>query len=69
MSTIHRPNDPSTPDSHPDVVPLSQPTSDEAASTANAELQHVDYDRHPLKVQGLDHYIDRPQSTERFHIW
>ncbi|MDR3445620.1 MULTISPECIES: hypothetical protein [Dyella] len=69
MSTIRRPNDPSTPNSHPDVMPLSQLTPDEMADTANAELRHVDYDRHPLRVQGLDHYIDHPQSAERFHIW
>jgi hypothetical protein len=69
MSTIRRPNDPSTTDSHPNVVPLSQLIPDERTTTGNGELQHVDYDRHPLRVQGLDHYIDHPQSAERFHIW
>ena len=69
MSTVHRPNDPALPDNHPNVTPSSQLTGDEMAAIADAEHRHVDYDRHPLRVQGLDHYIDRPQSSERFHIW
>jgi hypothetical protein len=36
---------------------------------AEAEYQHVDYDLQPLRVQGLEHYLDRYDMSERFHIW
>lgn len=43
-------------------------TPEELASIVDAEYQHVDYDLHPLRVPGLDHYIDAPPGDERFHI-
>ncbi len=69
MNTYRRLNDPVTPGTPPNVTPTSQLSADEIAAIVDAEYRHVDYDRHPLRVQGLDHYIDRPQSAERFHIW
>jgi hypothetical protein len=68
MSTTRRPNDPTTSGISPNLAPDSQLTSDEIAAIADAEFQHVDYDRHPLRVQGLDHYVGGPVSSERFHI-
>lgn len=29
---------------------------------------HTDYDRNPLKVDGLDHYLALPGGVERFRI-
>ncbi|WP_114239814.1 hypothetical protein [Dyella sp. C9] len=55
-------------DASPNITPTSQLTPDEIAAIIDAEYQHVDYDLHPLKVQGLDHYIDSPSGDERFHI-
>jgi hypothetical protein len=65
MST-NRPNDA---DISANVTPLSQLTLEEMAAIADPEYRHVDYDRHPLRVQGLDHYIDQSQFSERFHVW
>ncbi|QNK02430.1 hypothetical protein [Dyella telluris] len=68
MSTIRRPNDPVTDGLSPNVSPSSQFTPDEMAAIAEAEYKHVDYDRHPLRVQGLDHYFNYSEGNERFHI-
>jgi hypothetical protein len=65
MST-HRPNEA---DLSPNISPLSQLTPDEMEAIAEAEYQHVDYDLQPLRVQGLEHYLDRYDMSERFHIW
>jgi len=67
MSTNRRPSAPATPGISPNVTPISQLTTDEIAAIAEAEYQHVDYDRHPLRVQGLDHYVNQ-EGSERFHI-
>lgn len=32
------------------------------------DIAHVDYDLHPLKVAGLDHYIEQPIGNVRFRI-
>lgn len=66
MSTYRRPNDP---DISSNITPQSQLTPDEMAAIAEAEYQHVDYDRQPLRVQGLDHYLEPYDMSERFHIW
>lgn len=51
---------------------IGQPTlllnPEELSAIVDAEYQHVDYDLHPLKVRGLDHYIDAPALDGRFHI-
>jgi len=65
MST-YRPNQA---DLSPNLTPLSQLTADEMTEIAEAEYRHVDYDRQPLRVQGLEHYLDRYDMSERFHIW
>lgn len=68
MTSPNRPHPPVSPGISANVTPGSQFTPDEIAAIAQAECEHVDYDRHPLKVQGLDHYIDAPPGDERFHI-
>lgn len=57
-----------TPDNHPNVTPTSQLTANEMAAIVDAEARHVDYNLHPLRVQGLDHYIDAADGSERFRI-
>lgn len=69
MSTTRRPNEPATPGISPNLAPVSQLTPEEITAITDAERRHVDYDRHPLRVQGLDHYVDGPVSSERFHVW
>ncbi|MGO4703830.1 hypothetical protein [Dyella sp. 2RAB6] len=32
------------------------------------DIAHVDYNLHPLKVTGLDHFIEQPDGNERFRI-
>jgi len=66
MSTLRRPNEP---DISPNLTPRSQLTLEEIDAMADAEHRHVDYDRHPLRVDGLEHYFDRADVSERFHIW
>lgn len=51
------------------ITPLSQLSPDEMNAITQAEYRHVDYDRQPLRVQGLEHYLDRHDMSERFHIW
>lgn len=67
MSTIRRPSDTATDGMHPNA-PSSPFTPDEMAAMAQAPHQHVDYDRHPLRVPGLDHYFNYSEGSERFHI-
>jgi hypothetical protein len=69
MSTIRRPNESNAPDLSPNVTPMSRLSVEEIAAIAEAEHRHVDYDRHPLQVQGLDHYINGLESNERFRVW
>jgi len=64
MSTTRRPNDPTL----TTLSATAQATLDDIADIEEAAFQHVDYDRHPLRVQGLGHYIDPQESSERFHI-
>lgn len=66
-TTLHTQHTPL--DASPNVTPSSQLTPDEIKAIVDAEYQHVDYDRHPLRVQSLDHYIESATSNERFHIW
>ena len=66
MSTTRRPQEP---DISPNLTPRSQLTLEEMNAIAEAEYRHVDYDRHPLRVDGLEHYLDRYDASERFHIW
>ena len=40
----------------------------DAQATQPLNDKHVDYDRHPLKVAGLEHYIEPPVGEERFRI-
>lgn len=68
VSTTFRPKDSATPDISPNVTPSSQLNPDEMAAIADAENRHLDYDRHPLRVQGLGHYLENPQASERFRI-
>lgn len=44
--------------SPPRLAPMEPLTAD----------SHVDYDRHPLSVRWLDHYIDDEYGDGRFHI-
>ncbi|RDI97893.1 hypothetical protein DVT68_12385 [Dyella solisilvae] len=69
MTLPNRPHNATPLDANPNVTPSSQLTNDEIAAIRDAEYQHVDYDLHPLKVQGLEHYIDSPAWEQRFHIW
>lgn len=57
-----------SPDHHPNVTPASQLTTEEMAAIVDAERRHVDYNLHPLRVQGLGHYIDAVDGSERFRI-
>ena len=70
MTLPRRPHSTTSPSStrQTSVTPTPLLTPEELTSIVDAEYQHVDYDRHPLKVQGLDHYIEAPPGDERFHI-
>lgn len=68
MTFPNRPTSVPSNGAHLNVTPSSALTPDEIASIAAAESRHVDYNLHPLRVQGLDHYIDSAASDERFHI-
>jgi hypothetical protein len=70
MTFPYRPHNGTPPGSTRQTTESSSPmlTPEELNAIVDAEYQHVDYDRHPLKVQGLDHYIDAPPGDERFHI-
>ncbi|WP_199097521.1 hypothetical protein [Dyella sp. ASV21] len=68
MTLPNRPHTVPLSDTSPNVTPSSALTPDEIAAIVSAERQHRDYDLHPLRVQGLDHYIDSPSGDERFHI-
>ncbi|WP_266169385.1 hypothetical protein [Dyella subtropica] len=48
---------------------MPQPTATEAVATVKpGENPHVDYNLHPLKVDGLEHYIEQLVGDERFHV-
>ncbi|WP_430390821.1 hypothetical protein [Dyella sp. 20L07] len=68
MTLPNRPHRVTSPGDTPNVSPSTQLTPDEIAAIVDAENQHVDYNLHPLKVQGLDHYIENSATDERFHI-
>lgn len=40
----------------------STPRPDDAANV------HSDYDRHPLRIQGFDHLIERAGDDRRFNV-
>ncbi|MHA6202841.1 hypothetical protein ACXU4B_00285 [Dyella soli] len=68
MTLTNRPRNNTPPGSTANVVRSPLLTPEELTAIVDAEYQHVDYDLHPLKVRGLDHYIDGPDGDERFHI-
>lgn len=47
-------------------TPLLAP--EELTEIIDADYAHVDYDRHPLSVRRLDHYIEGPLGDGRFHV-
>ena len=53
-------------------APSAEPAAISPASTQDAppllDTAHVDYNLHPLKVAGLDHFIEQPDGNERFRI-
>ncbi|WP_109126781.1 hypothetical protein [Dyella sp. C11] len=69
MSTIRRPSDAVSSGLAPRLTAISQLELDEIAATNEPEYRHVDYNRHPLNVHGLDHYIERFETNERFRVW
>ncbi|KRE98587.1 hypothetical protein ASG87_14420 [Frateuria sp. Soil773] len=53
--------------------PKATETADADATLCKIDLAeamppHVDYDRQPLNVRELDHYIDRAAEDDRFHV-
>ncbi|MFC5741906.1 hypothetical protein [Dyella tabacisoli] len=49
----------------PDLIAVDPGTTKTKPQTA----EHVDYDRRPLVVEQLDHYIDAlPAENERFRV-
>jgi len=69
MNTTYRPTESPAPELSPNLTPFSQLSDSEISAIVDAEYRHVDYDRHPLRVQGLDHYTDSTGISERFHVW
>lgn len=57
------PNDGDTP-----TPPAAGPALPAQDAPQALDTAHVDYNRHPLKVAGLDHFIEQPDGNERFHI-
>ena len=52
-----------------DAAPvMAVPPAQETPAAPPQAIPHVDYDLHPLKVAGLDHYIVQPAGGERFRI-
>ena len=53
-------------------APSTEPAATTPASAQDAalllDIAHVDYNLHPLKVTGLDHFIEQPDGNERFRI-
>jgi len=53
-------------------APSAQAGTSTPASAQDApqllDIAHVDYNLHPLKVAGLDHFIEQPDGNERFRI-
>ena len=54
-----------TPKEH--VMASTAPLQDIPAAPL-PDVGHVDYNLHPLKVSGLDHYIEQPAWEVRFRI-
>ena len=56
----------------PDYLPQAPVTTEEAPIPQTAEpglpLTHADYDRRPLAVEHLEHYIDLRAEYQRFRI-
>lgn len=69
MTLPNRPRDfTPSPDSHPIEAPVEFLSPEELTAIVDTHQRHVDYDRHPLSVRGLDHYIEGPMGDGRFHI-
>jgi len=48
-------------------VDLPPPVGNAAATAAEPAPPHGDYNRQPLLVGGLEHYV-KPEEDERFHV-
>jgi hypothetical protein len=51
---------------HPDTRPSTPPNPTPPSRPAPA--RHTDYDRHPLPVESLGHYIEHRPGDDRFHV-
>jgi len=67
MTLPNRPDNPAQAD-NTTIETKTVPVVDELVSITQADYGHADYDRHPLAVRGLAHYIESEISDERFHI-
>jgi hypothetical protein len=67
MTLPNRPRNTVLPGSTSNATPAIL-TPEELTAIVDADYQHVDYNLHPLSVQGLDHYIESPEGDDRFHI-
>lgn len=57
-----------TPD-HLPLAPVSEPLPEpEIKVEPDGTLAHVDYDRRPLVVEHLEHYVDLRTEYQRFRI-
>lgn len=57
-----------TPD-HLPLAPVSEPSSEpETKVEPDGKPMHVDYDRRPLAVEHLEHYVDLRTEYQRFRI-
>ena len=50
------------------TVPTPSPVAAVATDAVDNNIQHTDYDLHPLTVRHLDHYIEPDHTDERFHV-
>ena len=67
MMLPNRPTNP--PDTGSSTTKAQTPPSAEAlAAIVKDSEEHVDYDRHPLAVHSLDHYIESPVAGDRFRV-
>lgn len=66
MTLPNRPHD-NTVDSTP-AAPAPPVAAGESTDNVRGDDAHVDYDRQPLSVRRLDHYIEGELGDGRFHI-
>jgi hypothetical protein len=52
----------------PEPSPAPSPVAAVATNAVDNNVQHTDYDLHPLTVRHLDHYIEPDHTDERFHV-